>query len=213
MNATKPQSAPQRGTGIRLWIFLALVAALVFGYLLVGGRSRVPSGTEGPAIGRHLPYLQLEGLTGGAKSVSLDDLTGRVTLLNYWGTWCPPCRREFPHIVDLAEKFGGHDDFRLYAVSCGQGSDESPDALRGETAAFLKSNQVSLPTFADQNAASRQAMTVALGLDGFGYPTTLVLDRQGVIRGFWVGYEPGTEREMQSLIEELLQKPAAEPAS
>ena len=172
-----------------------------------------PLGTEGPSIGRRLPYLRLEGLTGDSKGVSLDDLTGRVTVVNYWGTWCPPCIREFPQIVELAARFGKHADFRLYAVSCGDsGSDAELIKLGQETRQFLKSNMFDLPTYADQNAASRRAMTMALDLDGGGlaYPTTIILDRNATVRGMWQGFDPAP-REMAELIETLLAASPAEP--
>lgn len=197
--------ATDRPRGVRFWITLALVAAGVLVYvLLVTTPADGPSGTKGPAIGRRLGYLHLEGLTGGAQNVSLDDLEGRVTLVNYWGTWCLPCLREFPDIVELRDRFSGHDDFRLYAVSCGEGNDHSLGELRAETETFLSSRQVTMPTYADANGASRQAMVLVLGLGEMAYPTTLVLDRQGVIRGFWRGYDRGAAREMSDLIEQLL---------
>ena len=80
MDATQTSSAPR--SGVWLWILLAVVAAALLGYLLIERPMDEQSGTEGPAIGRRLPYLQLEGLTGDAADVSLDDLQGRVTLLN-----------------------------------------------------------------------------------------------------------------------------------
>jgi thiol-disulfide isomerase/thioredoxin len=213
MDATHSPSAAPRSNSIWLWIALAVVAAGVFGYVLESSLSPAPSGSEGSAIGRHLPYLKLEGLTGDAQNVSLDDLQGHVTLLNFWGTWCPPCLREFPHIVEIAEIFRNQADFRLLAVSCGQGNDEDLKHLRRETEIFLEVTKAALPTYADEKGATRQAMTAALGLDGFAYPTTLVLDRQGTIRGFWVGYAPGSERAMRALIQELLDEPAAQPAA
>jgi thiol-disulfide isomerase/thioredoxin len=209
MDATQTSSAPR--SGVWLWILLAVVAAALLGYLLIERPMDEQSGTEGPAIGRRLPYLQLEGLTGDAADVSLDDLQGRVTLLNYWGTWCPPCQREFPHIVETAAVFREQADFRLYAVSCGQGRDADLKALRHETQIFLEVTKASLPTYADENAASRQAMTVGLSLEGFGYPTTVVLDRQGTIRGFWVGYSPGMERVIRALIQNLLDESPPQP--
>ncbi len=213
MNATDSQSASQGRRRPWTLISLALLAAVVLVYLVVIGGLRLrPQGTQGPAIGRRLPYLQLEPLTGDSQSVSLDDLRGRVTLVNFWGTWCPPCRLEFPEIVELAARFGKQDDFRLYAVSCGQGNDEGLDTLHSETLEFLDASKVTLPTYADQNAASRRALDIALDLGGFAYPTTLVLDRQGTIRGFWVGYGSRSAREMAALIQELLQAPPDEPA-
>lgn len=202
------------GRPVRYWITLAVLAAGVFGYVLLVTRpGGGPKGTEGPAIGRRLGYLHLEGLTGDAQNVSLDDLRGRVTLVNYWGTWCPPCLREFPDIVDLRDRFADHDDFRLYAVSCGQRDDTTVDELHQRTAAFLESRRVTLPTYADQNAASRKAMVLLLGFPAMAYPTTLIFDRQGVIRGLWQGYHRRAAGEMGQLVERLLAEPPAHKKS
>jgi len=192
------------------WMSLVVVAAAILVYLiLVGGPVRRPPGTQGTAIGRSLAYFRLEPLTGDSQAVSLDDLQGRVTLVNYWGTWCPPCRREFPEIVELANTYAKSPDFRLYAVSCGgSDNDEDTGALRSETEQFLESKHVSLPTYADQNAASRRALTVVLDEEGhgFAYPTTFIVDRKGVIRGFWRGYDASATREMAELVERLLEE-------
>jgi len=207
-DATEGQK-PREARPARFWVTLAVLAVGVFVYTLLVTSREGPKGTEGPAIGRQLGYLRLEGLTGGTHAVSLDDLGGKVTLVNYWGTWCPPCLREFPQIVELHERFAGRDDFRLYAVSCGEMSDATLDELRATTEAFLKTRQTTLPTYADQNGASRQAMVLLLGLGEMAYPTTLVLDRKGVIRGFWQGYDPRAAGQMSALVERLLKEPAS----
>ena len=134
MDATNLPAGQQTPSRVWPWTSLALVAALVFVYVVVVG---VPGGgekgTEGPAIGRHLLHFRLEPLTGESQPASLDDLSGRVVLVNFWGTWCPPCRAEFPHIVELNAEFAGRDDFRLYAVSCGSMTrDEDLRALRSD---------------------------------------------------------------------------------
>lgn len=210
MNATDDPSAASAGRRPIKWISLVLLAAGVLVYVsIVGGPSRRPPGSEGPAIGRRVPYLRLDPLTGDSHTVSLDDLTGRVTLVNYWGTWCPPCVREFPQIVELAKKFAAADDFRLYPVSCGEHSDDSDlVALDRDTRQFLKSKGATLATYADPNGASRRAVLIALGpeLEGFSYPTTIVFDRQGTIRGFWQGYDSHAADEMAALIEDLLRR-------
>ena len=205
MNATAPNE--QRSNAIWIWLLLAAGVAIVYVYFAAGGRS-APRGTVGPPVGRRLNYLQLEPLTGDSRPVTTQDLSGRVTLVNYWGTWCPPCNAEFPHILELAAQFGKDEDFRLYSVSCGGDSrnpDHDLDPLRDETEAFLKAKDATIATYADQNLASRRAMAVELELsDGFAYPTTIVFDRSGRIRGFWVGYEASDTSEMRSLIKELL---------
>jgi thiol-disulfide isomerase/thioredoxin len=193
---------------VRFWITLSLLAAGLFVYVvLVTTPTPAPSGTEGPAIGRRLASLRLQALSGEARGVSLDDLQDRVTLINFWGTWCPPCLREFPEIVELGLRFAPREDFRLYAVSCGERDDPTLDGLREQTADFLQSRQITMPIYADQNADTRRAMMLTLGLDDLVYPTTLVLDRQGVIRGFWQGYHHGAASEMSELVERLLAEP------
>lgn len=208
-DATDHPQPPKRSPVI-YWIVPVLAAAGLFAYLLfVTTPGGTPPGNQGPLVGHRLTYLQLEGLTGGAKNVSLDDLPGRVTLVNYWGTWCPPCIIEFPELVELGEKFAGRDDFRMVLVSCGgEGDDSSLDLLRHDTEAFLESRKLMLPIYADPSAASRRAMMLLLGQDVMPYPTTLILDRQGVIRGHWAGYDRRAVRAMTDLIEQLLAEPS-----
>jgi len=199
VNANDPQ--PRSAS---FWVALVLVSAGVLAYVtFLNTRPEEPIGTKGPAIGRTLGYLELEGLTEGAGRVTRDDLSGRVTLVNYWGTWCPPCLREFPQIARIAGQFRTEEDFRLYAVSCGQAADPSIDELREPTAKFLESRGNPFPAYADQNGASRQAMVGSLGVE-MVYPTTLLVDRGGVIRGFWQGYHSRAGQEMSELIELLL---------
>jgi cytochrome c biogenesis protein CcmG, thiol:disulfide interchange protein DsbE len=217
MDATNLEPTPGAGKASRRWAVLAIIAAVVLVYLVLVERRREPSsGTEGPAIGRRLEFLALEPLTGESQVVSLGDLEGHVTLVNFWGTWCPPCRREFPHIVELAAEFAQQSDFRLYAVSCPAQGEDDLEALRQDTRAFLEAAKANLPTYADPSAASRRALGLLLEDGQFpGYPTTLLVDRRGTIRGMWVGYENGAERSMASLIEQALhdKAPSAKQAA
>ena len=211
MDANLQPSAP-RLSATRRWSLIAVIVAAVALYLLAAMSMRDQADAlAGPAIGRRLPYFQLEPLTGKSTAVTLNDLRDHVTLVNYWGTWCPPCRMEFPHIVDLAARFADRPEFRIYAVSCGQGGDEDLESLRGTTEEFLEIAKVDLPTYADQNQASRQALSLVLEDHQFGYPTTILLDRSGAIRGLWRGYQRGTEIEMLRAIESLLGAPAESP--
>lgn len=188
----------------RKWVSLSLLVAVILVYLvLVNSRSREPLGTVGPAIGKRLPHLELAGLTGGAKAVSLEELRGKVALVNYWGTWCPPCVRELPEIETLGERFAGRDDFRLLPVSCGQGADENVEVLREETERFLQARESRLATYVDPGASSRRAMNVVLGVP-IAYPTTVLIDREGRVRGLWQGYDPRATEEMKAEIEKLL---------
>ena len=145
--------------------------------------------------------MQLQPLTGDGKPLGLKNLAGKVVLLDFWGTWCPPCREELPHIVELADKYRDRADFQLLAVSCGAGDDD-PHSLRAATESFLANRKLDISTFFDPQGYTRLQVEKVAGFEG--YPTTLVLDRQGIIRGLWVGYEPGTENEIGALVAKLL---------
>lgn len=214
MNATNAKSASAGRGRLWPWTSLAVAAALMFAYLIVvGGLRRASPGGVGPAVGQSLPFIEFQPLTGMAQPISTESLRGKVTLINFWGTWCPPCRREFPDIVKLHDTLSGNPHFRLYAVSCGSGADEDVDELRSETQKFLEANRFSIPTHHDPGAASRRALAMVLAPEEFAYPTTIVVDPKGVIRGSWIGYDPAAQREMHALIEDLLHEAVATPAA
>ena len=132
------------------------------------------------------------------------DLQDHVVLLNFWGTWCRPCRDELPHIAELRQRFAGQEAFRLVAISyppLGQGDDLQ--SLREETAALLKRLNLDLPTYWDPDNETRTAVDQLIPdavheISGVSlFPLTVLLDRQGVIRAVWVGYRPGVETEIE----------------
>jgi cytochrome c biogenesis protein CcmG/thiol:disulfide interchange protein DsbE len=133
--------------------------------------------------------------------VRLQDLAGKVVLLDFWGTWCPPCRAEFPYIAALAAKYRDVPDFRVIPVSCRDESDE-PASLRPDTEAFLHEHKFDLPTYADPGFYSRLQVDKVASFDG--YPTTLLLDRESVIRAIWVGYSPDTAEQIADKVAKLL---------
>jgi thiol-disulfide isomerase/thioredoxin len=179
----------------------AILAIVSFVFLPTFLESLQPPQDGNPAIGRKLPALKLTPLVGNFNPVSLADVDGNVVLLNFWGTWCPPCRREFPHIVAIEQAYGRRAGFQLLAVSCGSGREDLA-RLRSETMSFLDQQGVTLPIYADPGAVTRGA---AQQIGAFrGYPTTILLDGTGTVRGVWVGYRTGVEWEMRSLIDQLL---------
>ncbi|GAB6164381.1 hypothetical protein JCM19992_03810 [Thermostilla marina] len=165
-----------------------------------------PAPENHAGVGEKLPEIDLQPLTGESGPVSTGDLEGKVVLLNFWGTWCPPCRQEAPHVDALYETFRENDGFRLLSVSCSGDPAGEPDVetLRQETTAFLQSQQLSFPTFADVNGKTRAAVAQTAGFDG--YPTTILLDGQGIIRRVWVGYSPGVEKQMEAAIRVYLER-------
>jgi thiol-disulfide isomerase/thioredoxin len=156
------------------------------------------------AVGRRLPALELEPLAGAERRVTLVDLAGQVVLVNFWGPWCPPCREELPELASLCARLARDPRFRFLSVSClARGNEEDHlDDLREDTAAFLAARKLTLPTYADPRGVTRAAVK-QLGAWSV-YPTTILLDGQGVVRALWTGYGPGVIEDMEKRIVHLL---------
>jgi thiol-disulfide isomerase/thioredoxin len=160
-------------------------------------------GRRDPAVGVKLSKLDLIPLTGNAQLVDSSILDGKVTLINFWGPWCTYCVVEFPHLVELEQHFRSEPDFQFFSVSTNQ-DPTNRIGLAEETAEFLKRHRAEFPTYHDPDAKSQIALMRAANLTDMGYPTTLVLDRQGIIRGLWTGYHSGDELFVRLAIEEAL---------
>jgi thiol-disulfide isomerase/thioredoxin len=186
-----------------LFLLVAIIGTLAVIYALRAGGGVLRSG---PPVGSKLMAVNLQPLTGDGRPVREGDLPGKVTLMNFWGTWCAPCRVEFPHLVELQKTLADQQDFQLLAVSCGSMTEEY-GVLREETQEFLDSQNAAIPTYYDPGGQTRRAVQIASGDDQFVYPTTLIIDRQGIIRGCWQGYDSGRELEMLRLAEKLLATP------
>jgi cytochrome c biogenesis protein CcmG/thiol:disulfide interchange protein DsbE len=182
-----------------LTAILAMAAYFFLPHVVVNPQR--PDFQQSSAFGRKPPRWALEPLTGAGEPITSEEVTGRVVLINFWGTWCPPCVAELPDIAEIEGRYRGNPEFRLLAVSCGRGVTEDLAQLRAATTALLNEKNVDMPTFADPEQFSRLAFSRLGAFEGF-YPTTLILDREGVIRGVWEGR--AEKDELENLISQLL---------
>ena len=189
----------------------ALSAAIV---LSAGGGCDGPQGHH-PAVGRPVGRLPLRSLVDPDRRPP--EFRGRVTLLNFWGTWCPPCRRELPGIVRLAARLQGEPAFQFVAVSCG-GVPEDLPSLAETTRAFLDAAlapplRQAIEPWADPDGSTRRIAQSLYGFDAF--PTTYLVGSDATIRRVWVGYRSRDEADMAQAVLAALQEPAlpvTEPA-
>jgi thiol-disulfide isomerase/thioredoxin len=169
------------------WLGLAAIAAGAFVYLMFFKGQSSPDRGNHASAGSPLPALRLEPLTGGGKSVELEDIKGKVTVINFWATWCGPCVQEFPHFVKLADEYGGRPDFQLLMVNVGG---QSVESLREATEAFLRRGKLRVPTYADSGGTT-VAAAQAVGAFANHIPVTIFLDRRGNIQDVWDGQVEG----------------------
>lgn len=134
--------------------------------------------------------LALNDLAG--KPVGLDDFRGRVVLVNFWATWCPPCIKEMPSMQRLHERLGKRG-FTVLAVNMGETGAEVND--------FLKRVPVGFPILLDRDGAVLKSWKV------FAFPTSYVIDPDGAIRLAVFGEVDWDAPEVIAKIEALL--PAA----
>ena len=151
---------------------LILVLILTTGLLLTGcsSPSTVGMPVQAPQVGNLAPDFQLSNLEG--QSISLSDFRGSPVLINFWATWCPPCREEMPFIQEIYEEWL---DKRLVLLAVDIG--ESPDTVES----FMQSYNLSFPVLLDTN------QDVALEYNIRYIPTTFLIDEDGIIQVVKVG--------------------------
>ena len=158
-----------------------------------------------PAVGRGVGPLPIAAVAD--PSAAPPTLGGKVSLVNFWGTWCPPCRRELPGLVRLAQRLADEPRFQLVAISCNPGPDDF-DTVAAETREFLAAQRLDLRAWACDDPVGRDRLFTTIGLAAF--PTTLLVGPDARIRRVWVGYRPHDEAEIATAIVELLKDvPAA----
>jgi len=199
---------PPEGARWPAWPWLLLVVALVivlavrFGRMLPEPEAR---GERDPAVGKRLTRFRLEPLTGDSRQVTEADLEGKVTLVNFWGPWCGACAIEFPHLVELEEHFRSRSGFQFFSVST-NADPRDEQGLREGTEQFLKQHQANFATYRDPQAETIIELTNSATIDNFGFPATVLLGPDGVIRGLWIGYVPGDEKAVRQATEKALRE-------
>ena len=177
---------------------------LVFASVAIIGCSLGQNQETRQHVGKLVPKISLVSLDTGDESLTL---SGKITLLNFWGTWCPPCRQELPGLARLASRLTNEPRFQLIAVSCGGGNRDDLDQLRSETEAFLASTRIALSPWADPTGDTRLRFTKAFGFRA--YPTTYLIGADQKILAIWTGYSPSVETQIaQSVARSLKQFPA-----
>jgi thiol-disulfide isomerase/thioredoxin len=141
------------------------------------------------AEGAAAPDFTVKDLDG--KDLQLSTLKGTVVLVNFWATWCPPCKEEIPSMVRLNKAMAGKG-FKMLAISIDEGG---KDAVQK----YFKGN-TDLPAYLDSDGKISQLYGTT------GVPETFIVDKQGIIQKKVVGGMDWSAPEVISYLDELLKK-------
>ncbi len=134
------------------------------------------------------PDIELQGQSGEA--VRLSQFRGNVVLMNFWATWCGPCRMELPKLQDLYNRYSDRK-FVVFAVNV----DDDRRLVEG----FLKKNNLTIPVyFTDPMTANMMTSQ--------GIPTSVIIAPDGTLEKAYVGYEPNIEDSWMAHIDRYLKK-------
>lgn len=172
-------------------LILLIIFILGIGWIFL---SASPSGnaTEGsisaPHSGFLAPSFSLQGLDG--KLYTLSDFRGQAVLINFWASWCPPCRAEMP---DMQKVFDSYHDQGFTILSINSTTQDT----EANVIQFVQSYNLNFPVLFDNAGYATQAYQIT------ALPTSFFLDREGIIQEVIVG-GPIPEATLRKNIEMLL---------
>jgi thiol-disulfide isomerase/thioredoxin len=176
---------------LRLAQGLFISAALAIGTIGCGGPgAESPSGGGANGlVGSAAPEFDAEKISGEGPT-SLKEASGKVVVVDFWGTFCGPCKKSFPKYQELSEKFGS--DLSIIAISV----DEPED--KGKIPDFIKATGVKFAVVWDKDKSAVKKYSPPT------MPSSFIIDKQGVVRHMHVGYHAGEETEIAQEVKELL---------
>lgn len=141
------------------------------------------------AYGDNAPDFILSDISGS--QVSLSSLKGKVVLLEFWATWCPPCKEAVPELKAIYEKYRERG-FVLLGVAVDKGADN-----KTAVASYVKKHSITYPVLYDDNNTNRSYRVTSI-------PTSFIIDKTGKVVNRRVGFIPGSTDNISKDIEALL---------
>lgn len=166
-----------------------MVALTLMGSSLVSSGALAQSGPLPP--GTAAPAFKTTDLAG--KALDLKALRGKVLLINFWATWCGPCRAAIPMLESMHKKYGNKG-----LVVIGVSVDDA--STKNQVPAFKKAANITYTLSA--NPETNQKMATKYRVEGI--PALFLIDQKGVVRWSQSGYAPGEDQYISQMIGNLL---------
>lgn len=174
-----------RGKGIILT--LVLLSALFVIVFAVKRQERPP---QIAVVDSNAPEITVNDSSG--KTDNLSELKGSVVFINFWATWCEPCREEMPSIQKLYNQFRNEKGFRMITILV---KDDYQKAL-----AYLKENNYEFPVLMDNNGKTAASYGIT------GVPETYIVDKNGILKEKIIGPADWSSPQAVSLISNLIRQ-------
>lgn len=171
-----------------LWVLFIAFTTALYSYFFLFGKHSPDIGKV--SVGEPAPEIELTTLNG--KKAKLSDFKGKVVFLNFWATWCAPCRQELSDIQSLYQKMV-EKPFTIVAISVDSTGPE-------KVTEFLGERGITFPVFHDPNTISAKQFGVT------GYPETFILNKQGVVAKMYVGPRVWTSRSIVDSFEKIIKE-------
>lgn len=152
--------------------FAAATAAL---FILMAAFCLAPVSAYAFSKGDKIPNFTLKDMQG--KNVSLSDFKGKTVILNFWATWCPPCRGEMPEFNELHKELTKTGEAVLLEINLTDGSRDTKEKV----AKFMAKNRYDMRVLLDTEYKASNLFSVS------GIPTTVIIDGKGVLYEQYLG--------------------------
>jgi cytochrome c biogenesis protein CcmG/thiol:disulfide interchange protein DsbE len=158
-----------------------------------GGGAADASGAAHPLMGKAAPELTAEAVSGDGPK-TLKSAQGKVVILDFWGTFCEPCKKSFPKYQEIVDQFPG--DVAVIAVSV----DEPDNVKKEQLTAFAKENHAKFSIVWDKDHSGAEKY----GMRSLTMPSSFVIDKAGVVRHLHVGFKDGEEAKIAEEVKALV---------
>ena len=178
--------------------FLASAAALLMS--ACAGEDAEDKGADSPAdtpsrdlVGNRAPEISVVSMSRRGRTISLKKLRGKVVIVDFWGTFCEPCKKSFPKLQELNAKYAD-DGLEIVAISEDEAEDK--DKIPGFVSAY--GAKFTIAWDSEKSAAKLYNLPTM--------PSSFVIDRRGRVRYAHAGYRDGEEEQIEKELKRLLRE-------